>query len=84
MAQNLTDIFEDKARKGDGSYAIAFALMELARAHERVATKIGHLGFDAPGGNDPGALEYMGMQLSKIAEALDHLTISASVDISNG
>jgi hypothetical protein len=83
MAQNIVDLFEDKARAGDAAYAIAFALMQLAEAQERVAKKVGHLGFDAPGGRDPGALEYIGVQLSKIAGALDHLSISASVDLND-
>jgi hypothetical protein len=35
---NIHDLFEEKARAGDGRFAIAFAIMELAEAHKSVAT----------------------------------------------
>ncbi|MEO5492955.1 MAG: hypothetical protein ABIR08_02890 [Sphingomonas sp.] len=87
MAKAIEDVFEDKARAGDGQFAIAFALMALAREHERLANKVGQIGFDGPA-NNMGALEYIGVRLGDVASALECLTVNASVsgsmDINNG
>ena len=40
---NIHDLFEEKARAGDGRFAIAFAIMELAEAHKSVATWMKYL-----------------------------------------
>ena len=83
MAKALEDYFEEKARAGDGSFAVAYSLLMISKAHDRLAQKIGQLGFDGPG-TSPGALEFIGMQLRDIRGELEHLTISASVDVNNG
>ena len=83
MAKPIEDVFEDKARAGDGSFAVAFALMQLTREQKRLADKLGQLGFDGPGMN-MGALEYIGVQIREIGSALESLNVNASVDITNG
>lgn len=87
MAQHIQDFCEDKARKGDGNFAVAFALLEIARQQEQVAKKLGQLGFDGPSGH-MGALEYLGVKVDKIANALESLNVNAllsgSVEIDNG
>lgn len=37
------DLFEKKARAGDGHFAIAFALMRLADANESIAKELAHV-----------------------------------------
>jgi hypothetical protein len=37
MHKHIRDEFEDRARKGDGLFAIAFALLELAGAQQSTA-----------------------------------------------
>jgi hypothetical protein len=87
MSKNIEDYFEDKARAGEGSYAIAYALLKLSNEQERLATKLGQLGFDGPGHN-MGALEYLGLKVSDIASALENFgmsaNISGSLDVNNG
>ena len=41
---HIRDEFDDRARKGDGLFAIAFALLELADAQQSTATWLKHLG----------------------------------------
>jgi hypothetical protein len=78
MTKPLEDLFEDKARAGDGLYAIALGLLKLSNEQERLTKKVGQLGFDGPGGN-MGAFEYIGVKLGGIAEQLNCLTINASI-----
>lgn len=78
MSKTTQDVFEERAKIGDGAYAIAFAILQLSDATNRVAEKIGRLGFDGPGG-DQGALEYAGSQLRDIGAALSCLVVNASV-----
>ena len=50
---NIHDLFEEKARAGDGRFAIAFAIMELAEAHKSVATWMKYLARHSPPSNVP-------------------------------
>ena len=77
MTQHIEDFFEDKARKGDGSFAIAYSLLRLTAANERLALMVGRLGFDCT--DHPGAFEGIGMELQHIRKLLDPLNISACV-----
>ena len=36
MPKTIVDLFEEKARGGDRAFAIAFALMNVADAHEHL------------------------------------------------
>ncbi len=83
MSKHIDDLFEEHARAGNPQFAIAYALLQLARQQERLADKVGQLGFDGPSSN-PGAFEFIGMQLRDISSALESLNINASVDIANG
>ena len=58
MKQNIEDLFEDNARKGDGQFAIAFAIMQVAREHKNVAYQLGRLGL-ADAATPMGAIEMM-------------------------
>jgi hypothetical protein len=66
---DLEDHIEEKAR-GDAGYAIAHALLKLARAQESLADHVKYLGNgDAVG--SMGAIEAFGL---RIGEKLDALT----------
>ena len=69
MAQNFQDYCEDKAREGDSQFAVAFALLELARAQERSATALKHLGL-ADAATPFGAMEALIMQLKETGETV--------------
>lgn len=69
MAKHIQDVFEDKARAGDGAYAVAFALLELARAQERTATQLKHLGL-ADAATPYGAIEALVMQIKETGETI--------------
>jgi hypothetical protein len=69
MTQHFQDMCEDRARKGDGVFAVAFAILELARAQERTATQIKDLGM--AGAHTPfGAIEALIMQMKETGETL--------------
>jgi hypothetical protein len=73
MVKNTYDYFEEKARAGDGAFAVAFALLELANAQKKAATALDQIGFNDgrnPGG-PPGTTEKIAMELARIAEALE-------------
>lgn len=77
MPQHFEDYCEDRARKGDGAFAVAFAIMRLADQQRRVANEINSLGL-GNAATPHGALEYLAMQVSqagdRIAEAISGLT----------
>lgn len=62
VPQNIEDLFEDKARAGDGQFAIAFALMQIAREQKSVATQLKYLGV-GDAASSMGAMEFLAMQL---------------------
>lgn len=78
MQQNIEDMFEAQARKGDGQFAIAFAIMQVAREHKNVAYQLGRLGL-ADAVTPMGAIEILSKALgdgldgiaSAITEAAD-------------
>lgn len=74
MSQPIEDMFEDKARAGDGQFAIAYALMQIAREQKNVAYQIGRLGLGDAASNW-GALELLSKSLS---DGLDR--VAGSVD----
>lgn len=69
MAQHIQDLIEDKARKGDGAYAVAYALLELARAQDRTATQLKNLGL-ADASTPYGAMEALIMQMKETGETI--------------
>lgn len=66
---HIEDVFEQKARAGDGSFAIAYALLQLAQAQDRTATQIKNLGF-ADAMTPFGAIEALNMQIKETGELL--------------
>ncbi|MDB5562938.1 MAG: hypothetical protein JWN11_2356 [Hyphomicrobiales bacterium] len=62
-------LFLSKAEKGEGAFAIAFALLELAEAQQDTATAIGRLG-NGSASTPFGAIENLAMQVEKIASAI--------------
>ena len=74
---NIQDFFEDKARKGDGAYAIAYALMELANAQNSTATWIKYLG-NGDAASPMGAIEAFGAHLGQKMDALTEVIHEAS------
>ena len=69
MAEHIQDFCEDKARAGDGTFAVAFALLELARAQDRTATAIKNLGL-ADASTPYGAIEALIMQMRETGGTL--------------
>lgn len=62
---HIMDLCEDKARKGDGAFAIAFAVLELAEAQRQTARAVHKLGLaDA-------AIEAMLQQAAGVAVAIN-------------
>jgi hypothetical protein len=69
----IKDVFEEKARKGDGVFAIAYALMDLSDSQEATAKALQRLGL-GNASTDFGAIEALGMQIEKAANILgEHL-----------
>jgi hypothetical protein len=69
MTQHIQDFCEDRARKGEGAFAVAFALLELARAQDRTATALKNLG-NGDAATPMGAIEALGAVLKDGAEQI--------------
>lgn len=69
---HIVDVFENYARKGDGQFAIAFALLKMTEAQERGARAIDDLALNSldPEGC-PGAVEKLAMELGRLAAAVE-------------
>jgi hypothetical protein len=71
--KDIREIFEERARKGDGAFAVAYALMDLSDSQEATAKALQRLG-NAGASTDFGAIEALGMQIEKAANILgEHL-----------
>lgn len=58
--------FEEKALSGDGQFAIAFAVLKLAREHRQLQE---NLTFgDGSGNRTPGVMEKLAMEVGDIAQ----------------
>lgn len=72
----IMDIFETRARAGDGRFAIAYALLELAEAQRSCATWLKYLG-NGDAATSMGALEALGVhvgeQLNRVATAISEV-----------
>ena len=80
--KNLRDLFEEKARKGDGAYAIAYALMDLSDSQEATAKALNRLGLGNASTN-MGAIEALGMQVEKAAQIIGENIESAGSAIAS-
>lgn len=66
MTQHIKDFFEDKARKGDAGFAVAYALIELADAQEATAKALQRLGM-GDAATPMGAIENLSLEIKKAA-----------------
>ena len=73
----LHDLFEKKARAGDGAYSIACALIDLVDAQEATAKAIQNLG-NGDAATNFEAIEGLAMNVEKVAEAIERLDFSNS------
>lgn len=68
MNDDLIALFADKARAGDGQFAIAFALLTLAAEHRALQQ---NLTFgDGSADRAPGVLEHIATSLREISETM--------------
>ena len=67
--QHIEDLFEDRARKGDGQFAIAFALMQSAREQKNLAYQLGRLGL-ADAATPMGAIEILSKTIDDASKAI--------------
>ena len=72
MSKHLLDDFEEKARSGDGKFAIAYALLRLAETHEKLR---GDLCFGQTLTSPPGVLEKIGIEMAELASAVKSLEL---------
>jgi hypothetical protein len=83
MPQNppsLEDHIEHRART-DGSYAIAFALLELARAQKDTAQALERLGTN-DAATPMGAIEMLASEVKRVADNIDNVSGSlASIGV---
>lgn len=74
MPKHIEDVCEEKARAGDGSFAIAYALLRLADEQKQTAHQLAKLGFN-DAASPMGAVEHLTLHVSRsldaIAEALN-------------
>lgn len=67
--QHIEDYFEERARSGDGAFAIAYALIELKNAQMQTARALNKLGV-GDASTHFGALENLAMELKGAANAV--------------
>lgn len=79
MAVHIEDLFEEKARKGDSGFAIAFALMRLARTNEKLAKATQDMGL-GDASSPMGAIELLAKEVRDGAQAIEHALLAATSD----
>jgi hypothetical protein len=70
---HIYDYCKDKALNGDRTFAVAFALLELAEAQKKTARALDNIGFNEGSGQGirpPGTTEKIAMELARVADAL--------------
>lgn len=83
MAKKKKDIravIEEKAREGDGLFAIAYALFDLSDSQEATAKAIQRLG-NGNAATHYGAIENLAMQVSAAAETMGNFIDGAGARI---
>ena len=69
MSQSFEEYCEAQAKQGDGSFAIAFAVLQLAKQQECVVRALSNIGI----GQDlhsPGALVHLGSKVTEAAQII--------------
>ena len=69
--QRIKDLCGQKARDGDGTFAIAYVLLALADEQAATARALHWLG-SGDAATKMGAIEYLGAQVEKGADTLAH------------
>lgn len=75
MHEELRDLFEKRARGGDGAFAIAWAILDLSDSQEAAAKALKKLG-NGDASTHIGAIESLGMQIEKVADAISSIDLS--------
>ena len=78
---NIEDFCEDKAKKGEGQFAIAHAIYQLANAQKKLASEVQMLGAGTL--HERGAVYEVAASLKDVAQSLELLNISANVTTNN-
>lgn len=68
---HIHDICEDKARAGDGLFAIAYALLEIADAQNSISVQIKNLG-NGSASTPFGAIEGLAMHIGEKIDWRDY------------
>lgn len=76
MFDPIENLFEKKAEK-DAGYAIAYAILQLAAAQEKVARQIQYLG-NGDATDNRGAIEAFGMHIGEKIDELTRAVLEAS------
>jgi hypothetical protein len=69
---HFEDLCEDQGRSGDGRYAIAYALLQLASAQEHTARALERLG-TADAATPMGAIELLAGEVKQVSQAIASL-----------
>jgi hypothetical protein len=80
--QPLQDFFEERARAGDGAFAIAYALLNLTDAQIATARALNKLGV-ADASTPFGAMEHLAMELKRAGEAVSGAVSEAGTTIAD-
>lgn len=67
--QHFHDFCEDRARQGDGAFAVAYALLDLAKAQGSTASALRQLGL-GDAATSMGALEALMVQMKETGERI--------------
>jgi hypothetical protein len=78
--QHIHDFFEERARAGDGAFAIAYALSNLTDAQIAAARALNKLGV-GDASTHLGALENLAMELKQVGESVSGALLEVSTAI---
>ena len=82
MAQHIKDLFEEKARAGDGLFAIAYAIVDLADSQEATAKALKKLGLN-DAATTMGAMELISLSIEKSGQTIADQIASVGQAISD-
>jgi len=69
MEMHIQDLFEKKARAGDGLFAIAYSLVDLAESQKATARALTKLGMN-DAGTPMGAIETLAYEIKKAGQSV--------------
>lgn len=77
--KHIEDLFEDKARAGDGSFAVAYALLRMAEAQNATAAALRQLG-TGDAATTMGAIELLAVEVRDGARAIEAALLAGIPD----